>query len=125
MVYKYHFEPIPSEWLSDPVLSRTEPLVLQILANRGFKTAAEVSVFLFPDFSAVIKAVGLKDMDKLVERLSRALNGHEKIVVYHDYAVAVPSWLKIFGAWAAMLNSTQTTGSWTGLACAPTAWNKL
>ena len=87
MVYKYHFEPIPSEWLSDPVLSRTEPLVLQILANRGFKTAAEVSDFLFPDFSAVIKAVGLKDMDKLVERLSRALNGHEKIVVYHDYDV--------------------------------------
>ena len=61
MVYKYHFEPIPSEWLSDPVLSRTEPLVLQILANRGFKTAAEVSDFLFPDFSAVIKAVGLKE----------------------------------------------------------------
>ena len=85
MVYKYHFEPIPSEWLSDPVLSRTEPPVLQILANRGFKTVAEVSDFLFPDFSAVIKAVGLKDMDKLVERMSRALNGHEKIVVYHDY----------------------------------------
>ena len=87
MAYTYNPIPIPSEWLDDPVLARTQPLVLQILANRGLQTVEEVSECLFPDFSIVIKDAGLKDMDKLVERLARALSFHEKIVVYHDYDV--------------------------------------
>ncbi|MFZ5639561.1 MAG: single-stranded-DNA-specific exonuclease RecJ [Bacillota bacterium] len=61
------------------------PIVAQILANRGILTLDEARIFLNGDFSHLHDPFLLKDMDRAVERINRALAAGEKIVVYGDY----------------------------------------
>ncbi|TLM99760.1 single-stranded-DNA-specific exonuclease RecJ, partial [bacterium] len=61
------------------------PIVAQILANRGILTLDEARIFLNGDFSHLHNPFLLKDMDRAVERINRALAAGEKIIVFGDY----------------------------------------
>ena len=63
------------------------PLVCQILSNRGFEDIEEVRKFLNPSLDDLYDPFIMKGMDKAVDRLVRALENGEKIVIYGDYDV--------------------------------------
>lgn len=60
-------------------------VVLRMLANRGLKEASEVRKFLEPNPSDMHKPSLLEGMDLLVDRLLRARDNQEEIVVHGDY----------------------------------------
>ena len=63
------------------------PLVCQILSNRGFQNIEEVDQFLNPSLEALHDPFLMKGMEVAVDRLARALENKEKIVIYGDYDV--------------------------------------
>ena len=63
------------------------PLVCQILSNRGFKSAESVEKFLDPSLHDLLDPYLMKGMDAAVDRVVRALQSKEKIVIYGDYDV--------------------------------------
>lgn len=63
------------------------PLVSIILYNRGVSTEADIKGFLNSSISKMHDPYLLKDMDKAVERIKRALSDKEKITIYGDYDV--------------------------------------
>ncbi len=64
-----------------------------ILANRGVKNRAEAEAIVLPDYERHIHDPFLmKDMDKGVERILKAIKNKEKIVIFGDYdADGVPA----------------------------------
>lgn len=62
-------------------------LVATLLAQRGIETFEEAKKFFRPQLSDLYNPFLMKDMDKAVERLHRAINSNEKILVYGDYDV--------------------------------------
>ena len=62
-------------------------LVATLLAQRGIKTFEEAKQFFRPQLSDLYNPFLMKDMDKAVERLHRAICSNEKILVYGDYDV--------------------------------------
>ncbi|MRR52966.1 MAG: single-stranded-DNA-specific exonuclease RecJ [Deltaproteobacteria bacterium] len=62
-------------------------LLCRILLNRGVDTASDARRFLSSSLAEMRDPFLLKDMDKAVERLCRALLAGEKICVYGDYDV--------------------------------------
>jgi len=63
------------------------PLTAQLLVNRGLVDFGRASSFLRPDLSSLHDPLLMKDMDRAVERVSRALVNKESIAVYGDYDV--------------------------------------
>lgn len=63
------------------------PLTAQALLNRGIETASAARAFLEPSLSHLHDPMRLPGMEAAVERIRRALNKNEKIVVYGDYDV--------------------------------------
>ena len=62
------------------------PIILQLLANRGFKTQKKIDEFLQPDYSQdVHDPFLLKDMKKAVRRIYQAIKNNEKVVICGDY----------------------------------------
>lgn len=57
------------------------------LANRGLKTKAEITSYLEPKYEDLISPDSFLAMDNAVERIVRAREKNEKIVVYGDYDV--------------------------------------
>lgn len=66
-------------------ISGINPIVLQLLKNRGIVGADQVKRFLNPVMDFLYDPMLLKDMDKAVARIKSALFGKEKITVYGDY----------------------------------------
>ena len=62
-------------------------LVATLLAQRGIETFDEAKQFFRPQLSDLYNPFLMKDMDKAVERLHRAISSNEKILVYGDYDV--------------------------------------
>lgn len=62
-------------------------LVAKVLAARGIVGAGEAREFLRADVGLLREPDGLKDMDKAVARLERAMERGETIAVYGDYDV--------------------------------------
>ena len=62
-------------------------LVASLLAQRGIETFEEAKQFFRPQLSDLYNPFLMKDMDKAVERLHRAISSNEKILVYGDYDV--------------------------------------
>lgn len=60
-------------------------LPAKLLAVRGIKTAQEARKFLDKDVSALHDPFLMRDMDKAVRRIRRAVDENEKIAVYGDY----------------------------------------
>ena len=65
-------------------VSRT---VARLLALRGITTYDEAKQFFRPDFLHFHKPFLMKDMQKAVDRIQKAISNNEKILVYGDYDV--------------------------------------
>ncbi len=63
------------------------PILAQLLIQRGITTYDEARSFFRPDLSDLHDPFLMKDMDKAVERLTKAMQRNEKILVYGDYDV--------------------------------------
>lgn len=58
-----------------------------LLVQRGIKTFEQARAFFRPSLESLHDPFLMKDMDKAVERLRKAVEGKEKILVYGDYDV--------------------------------------
>lgn len=61
--------------------------VAKILWRRGVKTEKALSHFLYDTMGDLGDPFQMKGMSQAVERIRKALEGHEKIVIYGDYDV--------------------------------------
>jgi len=67
-------------------LENFNPLVAQLLYNRGIKTKKEAERFLNPDFENHLhNPFLLPDMKKAVDRILKAIKYDEKITIWSDY----------------------------------------
>jgi len=67
-------------------LQKYPNLVKKLLFNRGIKNQKEAEKFLNPDYEKdVHDPFLLKNMDKAVSRILRAIKAKEKIIIYSDY----------------------------------------
>jgi single-stranded-DNA-specific exonuclease len=62
-------------------------IVAGILVQRGIKNLEQAKVFFRPDSSQLHDPFLMKDMDKAVARLIKAINHNERILIYGDYDV--------------------------------------
>ncbi|MCM1531229.1 MAG: DHHA1 domain-containing protein [Bacteroides sp.] len=63
------------------------PHVARLLFQRGIRTREDADRFFHPNLNQLHDPFLMKDMDKAVERLQRALTDKERICVYGDYDV--------------------------------------
>jgi len=63
------------------------PLLATLLLQRGISTFEDAKRFFRPELSHLHDPFAMRDMDKAVERVERALKDKEKILVYGDYDV--------------------------------------
>jgi single-stranded-DNA-specific exonuclease len=66
-------------------LGNYPPLVAQVLWQRNIQTAQAASTFLNVAWDERHDPFGLRDMDRAVERVRRAVDGGERVVVYGDF----------------------------------------
>lgn len=59
----------------------------QILVQRGISSFEEARQYFRPDMGKLHDPFLMKDMDKAIERIDKAINSREKILVYGDYDV--------------------------------------
>ena len=64
-----------------------DPVLAQLLAQRGISTFEQARAFFRPDLANLHDPFLMKDMDKAVDRLSHAIFNREKILIYGDYDV--------------------------------------
>lgn len=64
-----------------------DPVLAELLVQRGVHTFEEARAFFRPSLERLYDPFLMKDMDKAVERVDRALKNGEKILVYGDYDV--------------------------------------
>ena len=62
-------------------------ILARILLNRGIKEDEEIRVFLDPSRNDFYDPFLLPDMGKAVDRILKAINKKEKVVIYGDYDV--------------------------------------
>ncbi|HPF52387.1 MAG TPA: single-stranded-DNA-specific exonuclease RecJ [Draconibacterium sp.] len=62
-------------------------VIARLLVQRGIKTYNEAKAFFRPRLSDLHDPFLMKDMDKAVARLEKAINNQEKVIVYGDYDV--------------------------------------
>ena len=63
------------------------PILAQLLVQRGISNFDEARAFFRPDIGDLHDPFLMKDMDKAVERLTRAMRHNEMIFIYDDYDV--------------------------------------
>jgi len=63
------------------------PVTAAVLVNRGFISEADISAFLSPSLQGIVTYAALKDTEKAVHRIARAITSREKIMVFGDYDV--------------------------------------
>ncbi|MGD9557009.1 MAG: DHH family phosphoesterase, partial [Mangrovibacterium sp.] len=62
-------------------------VIANLLAQRGINSFAEARSFFRPQLSDLHDPFLMKDMDKAVARLERAVREQEKVLIYGDYDV--------------------------------------
>jgi len=62
-------------------------VIANLLVQRGIKTYNEAKAFFRPRLSDLHDPFLMKDMDKAVDRLERAIRDEEKVMIYGDYDV--------------------------------------
>lgn len=63
------------------------PILAQLLVQREIYTFEEARSFFRPDLAELHDPFLMADMDKAVDRLTRAMQNNEKILIYGDYDV--------------------------------------
>ena len=62
-------------------------VVAAVLINRGFRTPDDAARFLHPSLAYIRSPFLMKDMDRAVSRILRALQHGEKALIFGDYDV--------------------------------------
>jgi single-stranded-DNA-specific exonuclease len=88
---------LPSRWILPPssedletFASGLEPrkrIAARVLWNRGYREPSAIESFLSPRLEDLYDPLLLKDMERAVDRLHRAIQSKEKILLYGDYDV--------------------------------------
>ncbi|NCB14510.1 MAG: single-stranded-DNA-specific exonuclease RecJ, partial [Erysipelotrichia bacterium] len=68
-------------------LNNLHPVLVRLLLQRGIDTKEKAIDFFKPSLKNLHDPFLMKDMDKAVERLDKAIKKQEKILVYGDYDV--------------------------------------
>jgi len=63
------------------------PVTAVLLKNRGFDTSEKAKRFIEKDNFLFYDPFKMKDMEKAVDRIEKALKNNEKIIIYGDYDV--------------------------------------
>lgn len=63
------------------------PVAGRILAARGIRTGSEARAYIRPSLDSLHDPFLMRDMTAAVDRLCRAIDSHERIMVYGDYDV--------------------------------------
>jgi len=66
---------------------KISPIICNILVQRGIETFEQSKKYFRPELTDLHDPWLMKDMDKAVERIIRAINNKEKILVFGDYDV--------------------------------------
>ena len=86
---RWTIKPIPDqkeiEQLSKNL--KVEPLIAHLLLQRGITTYEEAKKFFRPQLTDLHDPFLMKDMDKAVARIERAIQNQENILIYGDYDV--------------------------------------
>jgi single-stranded-DNA-specific exonuclease len=88
----------PKAWVlrSTAAPERAQELAVQLgiphtfaalLANRGFSSSTDVQDFLEPNLNKLLDAFTMRDMERAAERIWKAIDERESILVYGDYDV--------------------------------------
>jgi single-stranded-DNA-specific exonuclease len=64
-----------------------EKPIANLLVQRGISTFDEAKTFFRPELSHLHDPFLMKDMDKAIDRLEKAIRNNEKIMIYGDYDV--------------------------------------
>ena len=90
MQYKWLMKPEASPEAKKKLLKEglnVSNTILDMLINRGLNSYREAEAFFNPRLENLHDPFLMKDMDKAVERLEKALSENEKILVFGDYDV--------------------------------------
>src|SRR5690348_10173055 len=66
---------------------RTGAPAAKVLVRRGFTDPDGARRFLYPSLAELHDPLLMRDMGAALDRLERAIRGHEKILIYGDYDV--------------------------------------
>src|SRR5574344_1639129 len=64
-----------------------DSVLANLLVQRNIVTSEQAKDFFRPDLSKLHDPFLMKDMDRAVERLEKAIENQEKILIYGDYDV--------------------------------------
>ena len=84
-------------------------LCAQMLVDRGITTDEQARTYIRPSLNQLHDPFLMRDMDKAVERLHRALTTNETILVYGDYDVDGTTSVALVYSFLSTLNSTHAT----------------
>lgn len=62
-------------------------VIVELLLNRGIETYQDAKHFFRPSFDLLHDPFLMKDMDKAISRIEKAIGNKEKILIYGDYDV--------------------------------------
>lgn len=79
-------DPVKVKNLKDQ-LGQTSDVLCSLLVSRGLDNYEKVKQFFNPSLSRLHNPWLMKDMDKAVGRVMKAIQNHEKILIYGDYDV--------------------------------------
>lgn len=73
------------EWIFDGCETNEKSLVKRLLISRGIKTEQEIHEFLNPLEMEITSPYEFTDMEKTIQRLSKAIDEKETIIIYGDF----------------------------------------
>src|SRR5680860_602082 len=83
----------PRRWIDPPLVSspaerlHEHPMLHRLLAQRGIHSVAGAADFLDHSPVSIPDPFRLADMDRAVERVTRAIESGERIAIFGDYDV--------------------------------------
>ena len=86
---RWTFKPTPNENSVQHLATAlgVDATIARLLVQRGIESFAQAKAFFRPQLKDLHDPYLMKDMDKAVQRIQKALSANERILVYGDYDV--------------------------------------